>query len=67
MSYRIARTLTQVLISLAIAIPLSTGLVCGRSGLSRAGDASLNFVGHLVSGFRDFTLNSLDPAYPRCF
>lgn len=64
MPYRIARSLTQVLISLAIAIPLSTGLVWGRSGLARAGDASLDFVGHLISGLQDFTLNPLDPAYP---
>ena len=67
MSYRIARSLTQVLISLAIAIPLKTGLVWGRSGFARASGASLDFVGHLISGFRDFTLNPLDPAYPRCF
>ena len=67
MPYRIARSLTQVLISLAIAIPLSTSLVWGRSRLARAGDASLDFVGHLISEFQDRSLNPLIPTYPRCF
>ena len=67
MPFRIARSLTHVLISLAIALPLSTGLVWGRSGLARAGDAPLDFVGHLISEFQDRPLNPLVPAYPRCF
>ena len=67
MPFRIARSLTHVLISLAIALPLSTALVWGRSGLVRAGDASLDFVGHLINGFHDFTLDPFDPTYPRCF
>lgn len=67
MPFRIARSLTHVLISLAFALPLSTGLVWGRSGLARAGDASLDFVGHLISDLQDRSLNPLIPTYPRCF
>ena len=67
MPFRIARSRSQFLVSLAIAVPLSTGLVWGRSGLARAGDASLDFVGHLVSEFHDRSLNPLIPTYPRCF
>lgn len=67
MTFRIARSLTQVLLSLAVALPLGMGLVWGRSGLARAGDASLDFVGHLISDFQDRSLNSLVPTYPRCF
>ena len=67
MPFRIARSLTHVLISLAIALQLSTGLVWGRSGLSRAVDASLDFVGHLISEFQDRSLSPLVPTYSRCF
>ena len=67
MTFRIARSLTHVLISLAVALPLGTALVWGRSGLARAGDASLDFVGHLISDFQDRSLNPLVPTYPRCF
>lgn len=67
MPYRIARTLTQVLISLAIAVPLSTSLVWGRSGLARAGNASLDFVAHLISEFQERSLSPLIPTYPQCF
>ena len=67
MPFRIAHSLTHVLISLAVALPLGTGLVWGRSGLARAGDASLDFVGHLISEFQGRSLNPLDPTYPRCF
>ena len=67
MPFRIARSSSQVLVSLAIAVPLSTGLVWGRSGLSRVGDASLDFVGHLISEFQGRSLNPLIPTYPRCF
>ena len=67
MPFRIARSRSQFLVSLAIAVPLSTGLVWGRSVLARAGDASLDFVGHLISDLQDRSLNPLVPTYPRCF
>ena len=67
MPFRIARSLNQFLVRLAIAISLSTGLVWGRSGLARASDASLDFVGHLISEFQERSLNPLVPAYPQCF
>lgn len=67
MPFRIARSHTQILLSLAVALPLSVGLVWGRSGLARVGDASLDFVGHLISDFQDHSLNTLVPTYPRCF
>ena len=67
MPFRIARSRSQFLVSLAIAVPLSTDLVWGRSGLARAGDASLDFVGHLISEFQDRSVNPLIPTYPRCF
>ena len=31
------------------------------------GGASLDFVGHLISGFHDLSLERLDPTYPHCF
>ena len=49
MPFRIARSFAQILVSLALAIPLGTGLVWVRSGLARAGDATLDCVGHLIS------------------
>ena len=67
MPFRIARSRSQFLVSLAIAVPLSTGLVWGRSVLVRAGDASLDFVGHLISEFQEHSRNPLIPTYSRCF
>ena len=50
---------------------LTAALACSlqyRSAVLRwASGDPLDFVGHLISGFRDFTLNPLDPTYPRCF
>ena len=43
------------------------GLSGGCSTLARSGDASLEFVGHLISGFHDPSLERLDPTHPRCF
>ena len=67
MPFRIARSLSQVLISLIIAVPLGTGLVWNRSGLASAGDASIDFVGHLISEVQERSLHPLIPTYPRCF
>ena len=39
----------------------------GVSGMARAGEASLEFVGNLINGVRNIDLNRLDPTYPRCF
>ncbi len=63
MPFRIARSLAQILISLAVAIPLGTGLVWVSSGLARAGGATLDCVGHLISQHLCFPLERLDPTY----
>ena len=42
------------------------GLSGGCSTLTQGG-ASLEFVGHLISGFHDLYLERLDPTYPHCF
>ncbi len=42
------------------------GLSGGCSTLTQGG-ASLEFVGHLISGFHDLSLERLDPTYPHCF
>ncbi len=39
----------------------------GCSTLTRAGGASLEFVGHLISGLHDLSVERLDPMYPHCF
>ena len=43
------------------------GLSGGCSTLARAGGAPLEFVGHLISGFHEPSLERLDPTYPHCF
>ncbi|WP_419806360.1 hypothetical protein [Terriglobus sp.] len=63
MPFRIARSLAQILISLSFAIPLGMGLVWSRSGLARAGDATLDSVGDLISQHLRFPLERLDPTY----
>lgn len=55
-----------------VAVVITASLiVAGLSGdcstLTRAGDASLEFVGRLISGFHDLSLERLDPTYPHCF
>ena len=42
------------------------GLSGGCSTLTQGG-ASLEFVGHLISGFQDLSLEGLVPTYPPCF
>ena len=42
------------------------GLSGGCSTLTQGG-ASLEFVGHLISGFHDLYLERLDATYPHCF
>jgi hypothetical protein len=46
---------------------VAIGLSGGIPALVRAGDASLEFVGTLISAFHDISLDRLDPMYPRCF
>jgi hypothetical protein len=58
--------------SLMLALPVvlvivAIGLSGGILALARAGDASLEFVGNLISAFHDISLDRLDPMYPRCF
>lgn len=51
---------------LALAVP-AIGLSGGFSALARVGDASLEFVGHLISRSHHPSWDRLDPTYPRCF
>jgi hypothetical protein len=53
--------LPVVLASVAI------GLSGGIPAFVRAADASLEFVGNLISTAHDISLDRLDPTYPRCF
>ena len=57
----------RALAGFALTAVLACSLQYGSAVLSWASGDPLDFVGHLISGFRDFTLNPLDPAYPRCF
>lgn len=58
----------QFLLTALLILALSVfGVNGGFSLLVRGGDAVLEFVGHLISGFHDFSLDRLDPTYPRCF
>ena len=57
----------RALLGFAVTATLAFSLQYGSAVLRWAGGDSLDFVGHLISGFRDFTLNLLDPTYPRCF
>ena len=67
MPFRVARSQNLMLISLLVAVPLGMALVWSRSGFMRASDASLNFVGHLISEFQDRSLSPLMPTYPLYF
>lgn len=53
--------------ALIILAPSVFGVSGGFSLLVRGGDAVLEFVGHLISGFNGSSLDRLDPTYPRCF
>jgi hypothetical protein len=58
----------QLLLTALLILALSIfGMSGGFSLLVRGGDAVLEFVGHLISGFHHFSLDRLDPTYPRCF
>ena len=54
----------------AAAVCLGGTLFVGLGGfplLERAGESSLEFVGHLISNVHHISLDRLDPTYPRCF
>ena len=54
----------------AVAVCLGGTLFVGLGGfplLERAGESSLEFVGHLISNVHNTSLDRLDPTYPRCF
>ena len=57
----------RALFGFALTVVLACGLQYGSAVLRWASGAPLDFVGHLINGLRDVTLNPLDPAYPRCF
>ncbi len=64
----IARSHRSWILALPLVLTVGAiGLPGGISALARAGDASLEFVGHLIGGFHNFTLDRLDPTYPHCF
>ena len=57
----------RALATFVLTAVLVCGLQYGSAVVRWAGGDPLDFVGHLISGIRDFTLNPLGPAYPRCF
>jgi hypothetical protein len=64
----IARSYRPLILILPIVLIIgAVGLSGYISALARAGDASLEFVGHLIGGFHNFTLDRLAPTYPHCF
>ncbi len=68
MRFSIAHPRSQrMLASLGAAVLLGVGLMYGPCNLAWACDASLDFVGHLISGLYDISLNRLDPTCPQCF
>jgi hypothetical protein len=61
---------SRQLLAAGFAMCLGGALFVGMGGTSliaRAGDASLEFVGNLIAGFHNISLDRLDPTYPRCF
>ena len=56
-----------ILVSVAIVVVTITSVSGGFSAIACAGDASLNFVGHLISKVNPLPLNWLDPTCPQCF
>jgi hypothetical protein len=64
----IARSYRPLILILPIVLIIgAVGLSGDISALAWAGDASLEFVGHLIGGFHNFTLDRLAPTYPHCF
>ena len=58
------------LLAVGTAVCLGGALFAGMGSVQRiaqGGEASLEFVGNLISSVRDIRLDRLDPTYPRCF
>ena len=58
------------LLAVGTAVCLVGALSAGMGGVQRiaqGGEASLEFVGNLISSVRDIRPDRLDPTYPRCF
>ncbi len=55
-----------ILVSVTVVVLTMTGMSGGFSALARAGDASLEFVGHLISVFNPFPSGWPDPTCPQC-
>ena len=58
--------MSWILVSVTVLVITMTGVSGGFSALVRAGDASLEFVGHLISGFNPFPSGWPDPTCPQC-
>jgi hypothetical protein len=64
----LARPRRSLMLALPVVLAVAAiGFSGGILALARAGDASLEFVGNLISAFHDISLDRLDPTYPRCF
>ena len=58
------------LLAVGTAVCLRGTLFAGMGSVQRiaqGGEASLEFVGNLISAVRDIRLDRFDPTYPRCF
>lgn len=63
-------TRTRHLFTAGAAVCLGGTLFVGLGSvpvLARAGESSLEFVGHLISNVQQISLDRLDPTCPRCF
>ena len=56
-----------IVTALITASLIVAGLSGGCSTLTRAGCDRLEFIGHLISGLHDLSVERLDPMYPHCF
>jgi hypothetical protein len=68
MRRNIVRPHRPLMLSLPVMLAsVAIGFSGGLSALVRAGDASLEFVGNLISTAHDIFPDRLDPTYPHCF
>jgi hypothetical protein len=58
------RLLTAAAVCLGVALFVGSG---GMPTLARAGESSLEFVGHLISNVQHTSLDWFDPTCPQCF
>lgn len=64
----IARSRRPLMLVLPVVLKtFAIGVSGGISALARAGEVPLEFVGNLISGFHNLSLDRLDPTYNRCF